>query len=165
MKLVIPLAFMSIGSALCCCCGGSTFEDFENGNFEEMLENAAEAPAEGTEAPAEEGGAEQAAAGGSMAAGTCGKFKEWSLPSPSGFSVTSCVESGGNDSIVLSGSGSPSDACKGIRSWVKDSGFSIVADSDAMGSVGIVASKDAMNLAISCTDMMGSTIIAVSLSQ
>lgn len=169
MKLILPLAFISIGSAFCCCCGGNTLDDLENGKFDELMEDAqsggdatTDAPSDDAAQKADEGGG---GGGGSMAAGTCGKFKEWNMPSPSGFSVMSCVESGGNDSIVLTGSGSPSDACKVVRAWVKDSGFSIVADSDSMGTVGIVASKDAMNLAIGCNDVAGSTMIAVSVSQ
>ncbi len=120
---------------------------------------------EPTEAPAASSSSSSSgASAGSAVDGACGKFKDWGLTAPSGFKTTVCSDQGDSASIILSGSGSPSDACKVIKTWADGTGAKLTTQSDMGGTTALIYTKDTTNMTIACTDMTGSTTISVSLS-
>lgn len=158
MKLFLPLGAIFFAAASCCCCG-----DFGS----ELSSMGIDIPGAGTPAVSIGGssGTQAApAAGGAVLAGTCGRFKSDSLTAPSGMTVMVCSEGGGADSIVLSGSGDPGEACKTIKGWAEGQGWATEFDTQASGTHAVTLKKATERLVIGCTSMAGQTTVSVSYS-
>lgn len=125
-----------------------------------------EAPAGGE--PSAGGGdvAQTGGGGGTVAAlaGSCGKFKEKGLAVPSGTSVMVCSEGGGNDSIVLSGGGTPSDMCKAVKTWAEGVGYTTEFDTNAAGTYAVTMKGAGDRLSVGCVEMAGQSTTSISLS-
>ena len=126
-----------------------------------------DAPA-GGEAPAAGVDAAQAPAGGggsaAALAGSCGKFKEKGLAVPAGTSVMVCREGGGNDSIVLSGGGTPADMCKAVKTWAEGVGYTTEFDTNAAGTYAVTMKGAGDRLTVGCVEMAGQSTTSISLS-
>ncbi|MBM4392011.1 MAG: hypothetical protein FJ090_12890 [Deltaproteobacteria bacterium] len=154
MKLLLPIATVIVAGGFCCCgdivsqlqgLAGSGGDDFDiNINVD--------------------GDGDPEMAAGSVLAGTCGRFKEMSLHAPPGMSVMVCSEGGGNDSIVLSGSGDPSDACKSVKSWAEGAGFTTEFDVNSSGTYAVTLKKGSDRLSVGCTAMAGQTTVSITLT-
>ena len=157
MKLFLPLGAILFAAASCCCCG-----DFGN----ELSGLGIDIPSGdgATVTVTGDGGtsATASSAGGSVLAGTCGRFKDGGLTAPSGMSVMVCSEGGGADSIVLSGSSDPGDSCKVVKGWAEGQGWSTEYDTEASGTHAVTMKKGTERLVIGCTSMAGQTTVSVS---
>ncbi len=157
MKLLLPIATVIFAGGFCCC-----------GDIVSQLEGLSGAGGDDVDininVDGDGGSASGGSTGGAMLAGTCGKFKEMSLQAPSGMSVMVCSEGGGNDSIVLSGSGNPSDACKSVKSWAEGAGFTTEFDVNSSGTYAVTLKKGSDRLSVGCTEMAGSTTVSITLT-
>jgi hypothetical protein len=157
--LLLPVATIVTFAAACCCCG----DEFSS----ELNGLGIDVPSEGTSVTVDggsAGGGSGGAVSGEVLAGTCGRFKEMGLKQPSGMSVTVCSEGGGADSIVLSGSAAPGDACKSAKGTAEGAGWAIEADTSFGDNYATTMTKGSERLSIACTTMGGSTNLAMSIS-
>lgn len=160
MKLMIPVVGMIVAAGSCCCCG---FDP------EELMEEMSKQSGGGTEdvVVTDGGEADEPASGGGgggTTEGTCGRFKADGLSLPSGLSVLNCATSSGTESLVAMGSGSPKDACGGIKSWATGKGWAVEYDVEAGGSYSITLKNGGERMAIACTDSTGQTTVSVSIT-
>lgn len=160
MKLLLPVSTIVIAAGFCCCCGG----DDVTSQLSELGVPTDAIPVTGGGDATAEAPAEAPAGGGSALAGTCGKFKEKGMTAPAGASVMVCSEGGGNDSIVLSGGGSPADTCKGIKAWAEGAGYTTEFDTNAAGTWAVTMKGATDRLTIGCTEMAGSTTTSVTVT-
>ena len=116
-------------------------------------------PSGGEAAPAPAGGGSATAL-----AGNCGKFKEKGLAVPSGTTGMVCSEGGGNDSIVLSGGGTPADMCKAVKTWAEGAGYTTEFDTNLAGSYAVTMKGAGDQLSVGCLEMGGQTTTSISLS-
>ena len=159
MKILLPVATVIFASGFCCC--GDLVSQLEGlsggGNDLNITVN-------GDGATGASEGATAAPSTGSVLAGTCGKFKELSLAAPSGMSVMVCSEGGGNDSIVLSGGGDPSDVCKSLKGWAEGQGFATEFDVNSSGTYAVTLKKGSERMSLGCTSMAGQTTASIALT-
>lgn len=154
MKLAIPATGIIVGSGLCCCCGdfGNQFSDFgvDQNDF---------AVPEGTPdaVPAPD-------AGGGGSGDLCGRYGSLGVTVPSGLNVVACTDDGTNASLIMQGSGSPKDACTGLKSWGTGAGWNVVTEADLGGSYTVIMGKEGNNLTLACTDLTGSTTVSMTIS-
>ena len=116
-------------------------------------------------ATATAGGA-TATVGTSAIAGLCGRFASMGISAPSGFSTMVCSDNGaGSASLILTGSGDPTEVCKPFKGWITSRGYEVQADVGFGGTWSITAQKGGENLTVACTNMTGPTLITIALSQ
>ncbi len=156
VKLLLPVSVIVFAAGACCCCGSDM-----TSQLEELGVPADAIPSEGSSGSAD---AAPVAAGGASLAGTCGKFKEKGLTAPSGSSVMVCSEGGGNDSIVISGGGTPEEVCKSVKAWAEGAGYTTEFDTNAAGTWAVTMKGASDRLTIGCTEMAGSTTSSVSVT-
>lgn len=173
MKLVVPFAGIVIGSGICCCCGGGgDMEEMMNGmksKVEEQIQTTQGGTStttitDGNSTVTTTNGGVTASVG--ALAGACGRFATMGIPAPAGFSTMVCSDSGaGSASLILTGSGDPTEACKPFKGWITSKGYEIKADVGFGGTHSITAEKGGENLAVACTNATGPTLITIALSQ
>lgn len=157
MKILLPVATIVFAGGICCCGDlGSQLEALSGGGNEININ----VNGDGTTTDA----TTAAPSTGSVLAGTCGKFKELSLSAPSGMSVMVCSEGGGNDSIVLSGGGDPSDVCKALKGWAEGQGFTTEFDVNSSGTYAVTLKKGSDRMSLGCTSMAGQTTASIALT-
>lgn len=170
MKLVVPVTAMMVGTGFCCCCGGGDGDQVSinlDGDAMDRLIHEVKSKVGSGDSAADQDDADQGGGGASaagvtgMAAGTCGIFKSTRFVAPSGFKVKLCTEAAQNDAIILEGAGTPADACAVAKTWAKEEGYSIVAESDAAGTIGIYATKGDHSLSVGCNTVLGQTVLTV----
>lgn len=161
MKLFIPVVGILFSIAACCC--GDMGE-----LAEKMEEIKVEAPKDEGSADKEEGKEEKTeakSASGEAVEGACGRYKDWGMTAPSGFKVVACSDDAGSGGIVLQGSGSPSDACKVIKSWAEGTGAKLTTEANMGGTTSLIYQKDDTQITAACTDATGQTTLSVALSK
>jgi hypothetical protein len=171
VKLVVPVAAMMVGTAFCCCCGGGGGDEVtvnvDEGAMDRLIQEVTSRMGSGDRPVSEDGAGDEAQAskvpgGAGIAGGTCGLFRSGGFSAPAGFKVKLCTEAAENDTLILEGSGAPADACAVGKAWAKDQGYSIVAESDSSGTIGIYATKGDHSLSIGCNTVMGQTLLTLS---
>lgn len=154
MKLFLPVAGIIFSIGACCC-----------GNLEEYQQKVdAKQEEVSTPATAQKPDGPKPAASGAAAEGSCGRFKDWSVPAPSGLKVLACSDEGGTGSLVMQGSGSPADACRAIRGWADGLGAKLTTEASMGGTTSLIYSKDSTQIVAACTDATGQTTVSLSLS-
>lgn len=179
MKLVVPLAGIVIGSGICCCCGGGDMTEMLNGMKSKVEEEVTAAQGGTTTTTVTDGtGTVTTTNGGITAtsegattavgsiAGLCGRFATMGIQAPAGFSIMVCSDGGaGSASLILTGSGDPTEVCKPFKGWITQQGYDIQADVGFGGTYSITSRKGAENLAVACTNATGPTLITIAVSQ
>jgi serine/threonine protein kinase len=94
----------------------------------------------------------------------CGRFAKFLVPSPAGFTMTSCADMNGMSSLLFSGSGSPSAACAPMKAWGRALGWDVDAETAVAGTEALMLHKDHDQLTLSCTATGGTTMVAVALT-
>ncbi|MFZ5480402.1 MAG: hypothetical protein ACOZNI_26800 [Myxococcota bacterium] len=166
MKLLFPVTGIVVLSGVCCC------GDFMEG-FEEGMEIGMKADGEGSEVTVSqemadgtkvtssttEGGTLEATLGGS-----CGRYKDWGMSAPSGWSVQACSDDGTNGGLTMNGGSDPSAACKDLKGWATGKGFSVSMENEMAGTTSIILEKDATRMTMACTSMGGMNNVSIALS-
>lgn len=157
MKLLLPISAILLAAGGCCCCGGDVASELTELGVDvpPELQQAAGGVAEG-DAPA------VAAPSTGSLVGSCGRFK--TLTTAPGTSVQTCIEGGGDDSIVLQSKSTPEDSCKAAKAWATGAGYTVEFETNAMGTSAITLVASGERMAIACGAAMGQTIVSISLS-
>ncbi len=163
MKLLIPVGAIVFGAGVCCCGGGDFAEGLKQGAQEAMEEAAQEAGnAPTTEAPMAD--APVAASGTtSMLDGACGRFAAMGVPSPGAAKVTICTTDASSDTLIMNTDIDTASACKIMKGWVDDKGFSIQSEGTFAGTSSIVASKGSDQLVVACMEVMGKNSVTMTM--
>ena len=162
MKLLVPVVgiVFSIGA---CCCG-------DMGGLEERMEELQGAAVEDAEAVPVEAPSAEAAAVPSAATpagtvdGACGRYRDWGLKVPAGFTVLACSDAPDAAGIVLQGAGSPTEACKVVRAWAEGTGATLAMENAMGGTSSLIFEKENAQITVACTDVTGTTTISIALS-
>lgn len=154
MRVLVPVAFMSVSAASCCCCSGDLLDQLE----EQVAAIQGEEPA-----AAGLPDASGAPAGAAVTGGLCGSFKDEQVQLPAGFQVSLCSGMGSAQSLVAEGSGDLGAACSGMAAWATGRGYREVTKADLGGSISIIMEKGPNRLTIACADVTGKPTISLGL--
>jgi len=142
------------------------------GDLEQRMEELQGAPAEDAEAVQLDApsAAVPAAAQPSAATpagtvdGACGRYRDWGLKVPAGFTVLACSDALDSGGIVLQGAGSPTEACKVVRAWAEGTGATLAMENAMGGTSSMIFEKENAQITVACTDVTGTTTISIALS-
>lgn len=162
MKLLLPVAVMTVAAGICCCGGDADMEELM-----EQIEAGQAGAASGDDGSttASSGDAATASTGGGSDAGLCGRFKSDGFTYPSGLSVVACADTAGSESLLLQGSGNPASICKDAKAWASGKGWTVQTEAEMMGTSSIIMKNADKQLTLACTDMGGQTTLSMSISQ
>jgi hypothetical protein len=167
MKLLLPVAVMTLAAGICCCGGDSDMEDLMEQIEAQPSASADDATASAStgEATATTGEATASASTGGSDAGLCGRFKTDGFTYPSGLSVVACADTAGSESVLLQGSGDPSKICKDAKAWASGKGWTVQTEAEMMGTSSVIMKNADKQLTLACTEMGGQTTLSMSVSQ
>jgi hypothetical protein len=158
VKLLFPVTGVIFLSGMCCC--GDFLQ--QAGVDIPMPDDATEGTEATAEAPAETTGS----GGGSVSAlgGTCGRYKDWGIGAPEGWSASACSDDGTNGGLVLMGGSDPAAGCKAVKGWAEGKGFKTTMDTEMSGTTAVILEKDSTQMTLGCTSMGGQNTISIALS-